>query len=175
MFVHDIDQMKLAEITDIETRRFYALYLSQRRIVTDFYQRLPAKQYDYRMVDEEDRRSDTPRESLAHIIDTHYVYFDGLRSGELVFKPELDPELAEASKEDLLAQLDELEREFFGYLSSLEFQPEAIMLAPWGDVRMGQALHLVREHDILHIGWNLALMDHLGMERFPSLAAYWGS
>ncbi len=37
-----------------------------------------------------------------------------------------------------------------------------------------ETLYLIRDHDILHVGWNLALMDHLGMERFSSLREYWG-
>ena len=27
---------------------------------------------------------------------------------------------------------------------------------------------------ILHIGWNLALMDHLNMARYDMLKQYWG-
>ena len=38
----------------------------------------------------------------------------------------------------------------------------------------GDAIFLLRDHDILHVGWNLALMDHLNMERFPSLREHWG-
>jgi hypothetical protein len=29
-------------------------------------------------------------------------------------------------------------------------------------------------NDILHVGWNLALMDHFNMPRFESLVQYWG-
>ena len=36
-------------------------------------------------------------------------------------------------------------------------------------------LFFPRDHDILHIGWNLALADHLDLPRLPSLSAYWGS
>jgi hypothetical protein len=32
----------------------------------------------------------------------------------------------------------------------------------------------IRHHDILHIGWNLAVMDHLNVPRFESLIHYWG-
>ena len=41
-------------------------------------------------------------------------------------------------------------------------------------MRAGDAIFLLRDHDILHVGWNLSLMDHLDMERFPSLREYWG-
>lgn len=174
MFVHEVDEGKVATIPDIETQQFYALYLAQRRIIVDFYERLPADEYDYRMVDTEERRSDSPRESLAHIIDTHTMYLEGLRSGELVFSPVVYERLAQMDKAALLAELDELDREFFAYLDSPGFKPDTLMSVPWGEMRAGQVLHLIREHDILHVGWNLALMDHLGMERFPSLVAYWG-
>ena len=36
-------------------------------------------------------------------------------------------------------------------------------------------LFFLRDHDILHISWNLALMDLLNVPRFPSLSKYWGS
>lgn len=29
-------------------------------------------------------------------------------------------------------------------------------------------------HEILHQGWNLAIMDHLAIERFPALQEMWG-
>lgn len=46
---------------------------------------------------------------------------------------------------------------------------------PWGG-RMNAVdlLFFLRDHDILHIGWNLAVMDHLNMPRFESLIQYWG-
>jgi hypothetical protein len=31
-------------------------------------------------------------------------------------------------------------------------------------------LHGLNDHEILHTGWNLALMDHLQMERYPVLS-----
>lgn len=174
MFIHEVDESKVATIPNIEVQQFYALYLAQRRIIVDFYERLPEDQYDYRMVDTEDRRSDSPCESLAHIIDTHMMYFDAIRRGELVFESAAQERLTGMEKPGLLAELDELEREFFAYLGRPHLNPDELMQVPWGEMRTGQALHLIREHDILHIGWNLALMDHLDMARFPSLVAYWG-
>jgi len=35
-------------------------------------------------------------------------------------------------------------------------------------------LFFLRDHDILHVGWNLALMDALNMPRYPALIQYWG-
>jgi len=35
-------------------------------------------------------------------------------------------------------------------------------------------LFFLRDHDILHIGWNLAVMDHLNVPRYPTLIQYWG-
>ena len=35
-------------------------------------------------------------------------------------------------------------------------------------------LFFLRDHEILHIGWNLAVMDYLDLPRYPSLIQYWG-
>jgi hypothetical protein len=46
---------------------------------------------------------------------------------------------------------------------------------PWGgSIQALDTLYLIRDHEILHVGWNLAIMDHLEMERFQSLKDAWG-
>ncbi len=35
-------------------------------------------------------------------------------------------------------------------------------------------LYSLNDHEILLTGWNLALMDHLHMERYPALSRFWG-
>jgi hypothetical protein len=46
---------------------------------------------------------------------------------------------------------------------------------PWGGkMNVVDVLFFLRDHDILHIGWNLALMDALNMPRYPALVQYWG-
>ena len=165
MYIHFIDP-GLAR--SAEARGFYHIYLPQRRILADFYTLLPEESYDYRMVD----GADTPRESLLHILATHYQYLDGIRTGRLTFS-EVDAP-SDLAKAALLTELDRIEEETWDYLSSAGFDPEATVEAPWGEMRAADATFLLRDHDILHVGWNLALMNHLDMERFPSLKAYWG-
>ena len=165
MYVHSIDP-GLAH--GAEARSFYHIYLSQRRILADFYTLLPEESYDYRMVD----GADTPRESFVHILATHYQYLEGIRTGRLTFS-EVDAP-SDAAKAALLAKLDRIEEEMWDHLSGAGFDPDAAIEAPWGEMRAGDAIFLLRDHDILHVGWNLALMDHLDMERFPSLREHWG-
>ena len=165
MYVHSVDP-GLAH--SAEAKGFYYIYLPQRRILADFYTLLPKESYDYRMVD----GADTPRESFLHILATHYQYLDGIRTGRLTFS-EVDAP-SDATKAALLAEMDRIEEETWGCLSGAGFDPDAAIEAPWGKMRAGDAIFLLRDHDILHVGWNLALMDHLDMERFPSLREYWG-
>ncbi len=165
-----------AEVDAIENqgvKEFYGLHLAQRAIIRDFYTLLPDSQFEFRMVDRPERKSDSPRESLVHLIEVQKVYFDALKSGKLEFRPMgTDSKL---SKAQLLAELDRVDREMFTFATSGAFSPQAQVTARWGTMSAGAVLHATREHDILHVGWNLALMDHLGMERFQSLRQYWGA
>ena len=165
MYVHSIDA---AAAQSPEIRSFYYIYLPQRRIIADFYTLLPEESYDYRMVD----GADTPRESLVHILQTHLQYLDGVTSGTLDFAAVAPP--SDQSKEGLLREMDRVEERTWDFLSHANFDPDAPVEAPWGTMRAGDAVFLTRDHDILHVGWNLALMDHLVMERFPSLKQHWG-
>jgi len=161
-------------IGDARVRTFYALHRPLRRIIRDFYALLPEEHYDYRMVDRADRRSDSPRESLAHILRTQVIYVRGVQTGRLSFEDALTERYDGWGKDALLREMDRLDAELHAYLTGAEFRPDAPVHAPWGEMTAVEALYLIRDHDILHIGWNLAVMDHLGMERFPSLREYWG-
>jgi hypothetical protein len=66
----------VSSIEDPRVRAFYSLYWSQHQIALDFFTRLAEEQFDYRMVDTPEKKSDTPRESLAH---TLYVQCATLR------------------------------------------------------------------------------------------------
>ena len=85
----------------------------------------------------------------------------------------VDPYL-QMTKQQLLAEMDKIEAEMLTFLASETFDSEAQTEAPWGKLKAIDLLHAMRAHDILHIGWNLALMDHLGMQRFQSLIDCWG-
>ena len=169
MFEIDVHAIKRPEV-----RVFYMLYWEQRRILRDFYHRLPAAQYDFRMVDAPGRRADSPRESLAHILEMQHVFLRAVRSGALLFGDSGVEHLYGLAKADLLAELERLDREMFALLTAKGFDSTATVQAPWGELDALNLLYFLRDHDILHMGWNLAVMDHVGLARYPSLNQYWG-
>lgn len=152
---------------------FLYSYLPHRDVLRDFYELLPETKYDYRLVDTTTRKSDTPRESLAHIIETRLMYLHGVKTGKLTFEP-VGVSLRGSSKSELLNAWDRHEDEMMAILKNPGFDAEAMVDCPWGQLSAQHTLFLIRDHEILHCGWNLALMDALGMERYPSLQNYWG-
>jgi len=79
-------RLEVSSIQDPRVRAFYSLYWSQHQIILDFFTRLTEEQFDYRMVDTPEKKSDTPRESLAHILYVQLVYLNGVKTGKLEFK-----------------------------------------------------------------------------------------
>ena len=162
-------------IADPQVRLFYTLFLSQRTILRDFYVALPEEQYDYRMVDTPERKSDSPRESLAHLLEQRLIVFNGVKTQVLEFKSMGVEHYWKASKQELLEEWERIEQAMLEYLTDEHFDGNALVKTLWGeDWTRVETLYLIRDHDILHVGWNLALMDHLGMGRFSSLREYWG-
>jgi hypothetical protein len=79
------------------------------------------------------------------------------------------------SKDQLLNELERIDQEVFVYLNSETFDSSLLVEVPWGGkMNVVDVLFFVRDHDILHVGWNLALMDAVNMPRFPALIQYWG-
>lgn len=167
----DID---VNSIQNPKVRAFYALTGQQRRILWDFYAGLDEDQYDFRMVDWPNRKADTPRESLAHLIYVQQVYRRAVETGKLDFDAIDSQRCLRLNKTDLLAAWERVDREMFDYLTSPTFDSECQVEAPWGKMNAVDLLFFLRDHDILHIGWNLAIMDHLNIPRYPSLVQYWG-
>lgn len=165
----DISSMK-----DPRVRDFYSLYWPQRQIVYDFFTCLTEEQFDYRMVDTPERKSDTPRESLAHILQVQLVYLNSIKTGKLEFKSMGVEQHREMTKEQLLAEVERIDEEMFAYVTAETFDSSSTVEAPWGKMNAVDVLYCLRDHDILHIGWNLALMDHLNVPRLKSLIQYWG-
>lgn len=164
----------LDTLSDPQVKRFFQAYLPHRQVVRDFYDLLPDDKLDYRMVDTPDRRADSPYESLAHILETQLAYFEGIRSGSLSFDSMGAERYREMSKQQLLDELAALDEEMRRFTTQPEFDPAARVETSWGDETALSVLYLIRDHDILHAGWNLALMDHLGMERYQTLIDIWG-
>lgn len=161
-------------IADSDVRLFYLLYLPQYTILKDFYTLLPSDRYDYRMVDTPERKADSPRESLAHLLEYRWLVLEGVKTGNFAFKDIGVGYYWQATKDQLLAEWERFEQQMFDHLTSKQFVSGATIATPWEAMTAINLLYLIRDHDILHVGWNLALMDHLGMERFPSLKDYWG-
>jgi len=168
-------RLDIGSIKDSRVRTFYSLYWPQHQIICDFFARLTEEQFDYRMVDTPARRSDTPRESLAHILYVQLVYFNGVKTGELEFKPMGVEHYKQMTKVRLLAEMERIDAEMLAYLTADTFDSNGPVQVFWGgEMNAIDVLFFLRDHDILHIGWNLAWMDHLNIPRFESLIQYWG-
>ncbi len=142
-----------------EVGNFLDAFLQNRVINREFYEKVPEEKFDFRMTP----HSDTPRESLIHQIDTERDYINGIKTGVLKFRQDY-PDLKEANKWTknlLLTKLKETDKELQQLLADSNFH-----FPPW--------LWGLNNHEILHTGWNLALMDHLEISRFPRLKKMWG-
>jgi hypothetical protein len=169
-----------SSILSPEARNFWWRFALHREVNREFYRRVPAEKLDYRMVDTKTRRSDSPRESLLHqlYVVRNYVY--SVKTGEMRWGPEREallmvPALATWDKKRLLAEMERTERELVELLLLPDID-ERIVRVPWREEPL-PALRLLEglnDHEILHTGWNLALMDHLQMERYPALSRLWG-
>jgi uncharacterized damage-inducible protein DinB len=165
----------LSVIKNPQVKTFYALGWSHHQVLVEFYRLLAEEHFDYRMVDTPERKSDTPRESLAHIIYVGLVYFECAKKGKLEFKDVGVEHHKQFSKAQLLAELERVDQEMYAYFTNDSFDSQGRVEVPWGGtMNVIDVLFFLRDHDILHIGWNLALMDHLNMPRYPSLIQYWG-
>jgi uncharacterized damage-inducible protein DinB len=165
----------LASIKNQPVRTFYMLYWSQHQILIDFFNLLPEEHYDFRLSETAGRKADTPRESLAHILYVQYVYLNGVRTGRLEFKTMGTEYFSNLPKDQLLAEWEKCDKEIYTYLTADTFDSHLTVEVPWGGTMNAiDLLFFLRDHDILHIGWNLAWMDLLNVPRFESLRQYWG-
>lgn len=168
-------KLDISSIKNPSIRHSYVLYRPQRQIIYDFFAHLTEEQFDYRMVNTPERKSDTPRESLAYILYVQLVYLNGVKTGRLEFKSMGVEHYGKMTKGQLLAEMERIDEEMAAYLTAETFDSSSRMAVFWGgEMNAVDVLHFLREHDILHIGWNLALMDHLNIPRFESLIQYWG-
>ena len=78
-------KIDLSGIKNPEAKRFLLQFLSDRTINREFYERVPEEKYDFRMIDTPKRKSDSPRESLSHQIDTQRDYMNAIKNGVLKF------------------------------------------------------------------------------------------
>lgn len=168
-------RLDIDSIQNPQVRTLYALWWPQHQIIRDFFGCLTEAQFDYHMVDTPERSSDTPRQSLAHLLYVQLVYLNGVRTGKLEFKSMGVEHYATLSKEQLLAEMERIDQEMLTYLTAETFDSQGRVEVFWGGtMNVVDVLFFLRDHDILHVGWNLALMDHLDVQRFESLIQYWG-
>jgi hypothetical protein len=171
------NNMDISKITNKEALAFFHQFSSDREVNREFYRRVPENKLDFRMVDNDKRKSDSPRESIAHQVDTSRDYINGAKTGQLKFGVEYDDlqEPGKLSKEQLLEKLKETEEQIVGILSDPEIGNKKVIV-PWSKepISAVSALWGLDSHEILHQGWNLALMDFLDIERFPALKNMWG-
>lgn len=160
-------------ITNPVARQAFDLYYAQRSIVRGCFERIPEDSFDFRLVDTPERRSDSPRESLVHVIATQRVYLDAMQRGRLEFGG-ADHGLANLGREESIVELDATDAQLVALLASADFHADAPVSAPWGQMRAIDMVFSMRDHEILHVGWNLAIMDSLGIERFDELQRFWG-
>ncbi len=153
---------------------FILAYENDYKIVKDFYTLLPEDKYDFRLVETEQTRSDSPKESLAHILEVQLMYVAGCKTGKLEFKDMDVNHYWKMSKEELLAESNKLNNQLLEYISSEDFDPQRVVEVPWGKSTALGILYEMRSHLILHEGWNLALMDILEIPRYESLKNIWG-
>ncbi len=166
---------EISTIQNAQVKVFYSLWWPQHQILLDFASRLEEEQLDFRMVDTPARKADTPRQSLAHILYVQLVYLNAVKTGRLEFKSMGTEHYVSMTKTQLMSEWERIDDDMYAYLTSEAFDSRCEVEVPWGG-RMNAVdlLFFLRDHDILHTGWNLAVMDHLDVPRFESLIQYWG-
>jgi hypothetical protein len=103
------------------------------------------------------------------------VYFAGTKTGKLEFKDMGVEHYKTLSKDQLLSEVERIDQEMFAYLTGDSFDSSSQVEVPWGSkMNVVDVLFFLRDHDILHVGWNLAVMDAVNMARYPALIQYWG-
>lgn len=163
-----------------EAKAFLDQFSRDRAVNKKYYHLVPEKQFDYRMVQTSKRKSDSPRESLIHQIYVTRNYIYSVQVGKQVWNNErlrllVPSQIKTYKKDQLIAELEKTEQELKDLLSEEGFvkkrvrvvwapEPVAAITSLWG----------LNSHEVLHQGWNLAVMDHLDIERFSEIRAMWG-
>lgn len=170
--------MDITTIEDHDVQRFLRTFLKDRGINKEIYNRIPKEKLDYRMIHTDKRKSDSPRESIAHQVYVTRKYLYALKIGTLKFDGVVDKKLSNPqhmSKEELIRELESTDKELLNLLTTPGIKRKKIKV-PWSQepVPVLECLYALDSHEILHTGWNLALMDHLNIERFPLLKSVSG-
>jgi uncharacterized damage-inducible protein DinB len=167
--------MKFSKVTNPRAIEFLEEFFGNREINREYYQKVPEDKFDFRMIDKPDQKSDSPRESLAHQINVQRSYLIAEKTGKLRFKVFHDKELKKKSKNELLTELGRVDQKLINILADDKKLIKKIGV-PWSKapVSLVEMFWGLVSHEVLHTGWNLAIMDHLGIKRFPKLQERWG-
>lgn len=167
--------MKFDNILNPEAKMFLEKFSKNRSINREFYEKVPEDQFNFRMVDTLERKSDSVRETLAHQIGVQIDYLNAIESGKLMFVSGSNTELKKLSKEKLLDVMTRIDTELADLLADQVNCVRKISV-PWHEepIPATKMLWALNNHEILTTGWILALMDHLNIPRFPKLKEMWG-
>ena len=169
----------LTQIKNPQTKSFLEQFFKHRRINMDFYERVPEAEFDFRMINTPSRKSDSPRESLIHQIYVTRKYIYGITTSTLKFDGVTPKKLKnpqKMTKQELLTELDNTGQELVDLLKQSDFDSKTVNV-PWDKKPISaiSCLEGLSNHEILHTGWNLPIMDHLDMKRFDSLCDMYGN
>ena len=105
------------------------------------------------MVDSPQRKSDSPRESLAHQIGVQNDYLNGVITGTLAFNSGDDKLLKSLTKAELLEKLQEVDRKLIDLLSEPDIGKRKVKV-PWIEAPIPAitSLWALDSHEILHTG-----------------------
>ena len=167
--------MDFSKVTEPEARKFLNSFFAHREINREFYQRVPEREFDFRMVDTAEKKSDSIRENLAHQINVQRTYLKAVSTGQLKPGHDHDQALKTKTKDALLIEMEKADQELINLLADEKTAQKKVSV-PWSEekVRAVSMFWATNEHEILHTGIIIALMDHLKMERFPALKKVWG-
>lgn len=163
--------MDFSMVTNTAAKAFLGKFFSDREINRTVYEQISEEQFGYKMTP----KSDTPRQTVGHQIGVEQDYLRAIETGKLEFKSGDNKELKKLSKQELLQKLKNEDQRLIDLLNNKENCNKKIHV-PWSKepILATSMLWGMDSHEILHTGWNLALMDHLGIERFPALKKTWG-
>ncbi len=162
-------------ITNPQALAFHTTFMRHRNINVDFYDLVPEDSFNFKLTP----ISDSVAESLIHLVDTTRDYYEAIMDAILVFNRQYDDlirmKTGHFRKNDLirLIKTSSLELENALRLSDIG---ERIVKVKWSEkpIKVLDMLWGLQNHEILHTGWNIAIMDALGIKRFPSLQQMWG-
>lgn len=163
------------KVEDPKAKAFLEEFFLHRNINREVYEKIPEEKFGYRMVHTSERKSDSPRDSLIHQINVTRSYISGIKTGILHFKNHGSSMLRLKSKNELLIELDKTGEELVKILSNTDISIKTVKVS-WSKKPISAIISLrgLCNHEVLHTGWNLALMDHLNIERFQALKNVWG-